>query len=53
MSLTEQELQDKIKMVEQDLKTYVSNNKHFNILTEYKDYLLDELKQLQMQNHNG
>lgn len=52
MSLTEQELKDKIEMVERDLASYGSNNKHFNVLSEYKEYLMDELKQLQIQSHD-
>ena len=51
MSLTEQELLDKIAMVEKDISSNISNIKHLNILSEYKEYLQDELKQIRLGNN--
>lgn len=50
MSLTEQELKDKIAMVEADIKRLSGqsfNDKQFSILSEYKEYLEDDLRLLQ------
>lgn len=50
MSLTEQELKDKIAMVDSHLKHLMTesfNDKQFSILSDYKEYLEDDLRQLQ------
>jgi hypothetical protein len=50
MSLTSQELKDKISMVEQDianLRKDAGNDRKISILIDYIDYLKDELKILE------
>jgi len=49
MSLSRQEIKDKICMVETDLENLRNNSssdKKLSILSEYRDYLKDELKLL-------
>jgi tRNA uridine 5-carbamoylmethylation protein Kti12 len=43
------DLEKKIKQVEEDLKRFVSDGgttRQIDVMTEYKDYLLDQLKEL-------
>ena len=45
-------MEDKIAMVEQDLKDLRANNndKKWTILSQYKEYLEEELKELKQKN---
>jgi hypothetical protein len=51
--LTIQELKDKIAMVDKDLLSLRSdpgNERKLSVLSEYRDYLTDELKMLENEN---
>jgi hypothetical protein len=53
--LTIQELKDKISMVDKDLSTLRSepgNERKLSVLSEYRNYLLDELRMLEHENRS-